>query len=344
MDDSQLHDRIKIVSISTVLEFKFELVQGDTIRKIMIETRTHCNLRESALELTDRGCLGYYQDDITISLSCIGKKGDGSEAAKLLSPITICNSKDKTRIECDTYAKSESCARQKSSEVTGQVTVNFLHMATFGGTIQGGRNQTNTSQDSTSHASTSHVTIANCVSGYVLNRYEQQASWKCNFLSGHNVVDYVKQGDDGAYKRFKSSGIFNTFVSLWGNLDDKHEACPFEFKTKRDIISIQDEIKRQPIQAIQDHAQTPAFVSTPEPKPQHSWCFWSKKRTLAASQDFPVPEISTCFLFFLSFLHSLDFFFLPFFLLFFSSYLSSLFLPSFFLLSFFRSSSSFSTM
>jgi hypothetical protein len=76
---------------------------------------------------------------------------------------------------------------------------------------------------------------------------------------------------------------------VWGNLDDEHEACPYEFKTKRDIISIQDEIKRQP---IQDHAQTPAFVPTPEPKLQHSWCFRSKKQTRAASQDFPVPEIS----------------------------------------------------
>jgi hypothetical protein len=184
MADSQLHDRIKTASISTVLEFKFELLQGDTIRKITIETHTHCNLGESAPESTDRGYIGYYQDDITISLSCTGKKGDGSEAAELLSPVTVHNSKDKTRIESDTYGKSESCARQKSGQITGQVTVNPLHMATFGGTIQGGRNQTNTSQDSTSHASTSQVTIANCVSGYVLNHYEQQASWKCNFLSG----------------------------------------------------------------------------------------------------------------------------------------------------------------
>jgi hypothetical protein len=94
-------------------------------------------------------------------------------------------------------------------------------------------------------------------------------------------LNYVKQGDDGTYKRLKSSGIFNTFwpsiVSLWGNLDDQYEACPYEFKTKRDIISIQDEIKRASIQAIQDHAQTPAFVPTPKPKLQHSWRFWSKK-------------------------------------------------------------------
>jgi hypothetical protein len=104
-------------------------------------------------------------------------------------------------------------------------------MVTLGGSIQGGRNWTNTLGDSTSHASTFEVTIANCVSGYVVNPMEQGASWECNFLSEHNVLDYVKQGDDGAYKRLKSSGILKTFwpfiVSLWGNLDDKHEACPF---------------------------------------------------------------------------------------------------------------------
>jgi hypothetical protein len=295
MAESQLDDRIKTPSIFAMLEFKVELLQGDTIRKITIETRTQCNLGDSAPESRDRGYLGYYQDDITISLSFTGKKNDGSAAANLLTPVTLPNSKDKERSECDTSGKSESCARQKSGQITGQVTVNPMHMVTLGGTIQGGRNQTNTLGDSTSHASTSEVTIANCVSGYVLNRVEQEASWKCNFLSEHNVLDYVKQGDDGAYKSLKSSGIFNTFwpfiVSLWGNFDDKHEACPYEFKTKRDIISIQDEIKHPSIQAIQDHVQTPAFVPTPEPKLQHSWCFWSKKQTLAASQDFPVPDI-----------------------------------------------------
>jgi len=295
MAESQLDFRIKTASISAVLEFKFELLQGDTIGKIRIETRTQCNLGDSAPESRDRGYLGYYQDDITISLSCTGKKSDGSEAARLLSPVAVPNSKDKKRSECDTYGKSESCARQKCGQNTGQVTVNPMHMVTLGGTIQGGGNQTNTLGDSRSHASTSEVTIANYVSGYVLNRMEQEASWECNFLSEHNVLEYVKQGDDGAYKRLKSSGIFNTFwpfiVSLWGNLDDKHEACPYEFKIKRDIISIQDEIKRRSIQAIQNHAQTPAFVPTPEPKRQHSWGFWSKKRTLAASQDFPVPDI-----------------------------------------------------
>jgi hypothetical protein len=297
MAESLLDDGIKTASIDPVLEFKFELLQGDTIRKITIETCTQCNLGDSPAESTHKGYLGYYQDDITISLSCTGKKGDGSKAAKLRSPVTVADFEDKKRIQCDTYGKSESCARQKSSQITGQLLVNPMHMVTIGGTIQRGRNQTNTLGDSTSHASTSEVTIANCVSGYVLNRYAQPASWKCNFSSGHNVLDYVKQGDDGVYKRLKSSGIFNTFwpsiVSLWVNLDDKDEVCPFEFKTKRDIISIQDEFKRRPIQAIQDHAQTPAFVPTPEPKLQLSWRFWSKKRTLAASQHFPIPEIST---------------------------------------------------
>jgi hypothetical protein len=59
--------RIKSASISPVLEFKFELLQGDTIRKITIETHTQCNLGDSAPESMDRGYLGYYQDDIRIS-------------------------------------------------------------------------------------------------------------------------------------------------------------------------------------------------------------------------------------------------------------------------------------
>ncbi|CAK9216215.1 unnamed protein product [Sphagnum troendelagicum] len=248
MVESQLDDRIKNASISPVLEFKFEL--HDTIRKITIETGTQCNLGDSALESRDKGYLGYYQDDITISLSCTGKKSDGSQAAQLLNQVTVRNSKDKKRIECDTYDKSESSAKQKSRQITGQVTINPGHMATLGVTFQGGQNRTNTLGDSTSHASTSEVTIANCVSGYKLNPMEQKASWKCNFLSEHNVSDYVQQGDDGAsYRRLKSSGIFNTF---W-----------------------------------------PFIVSLWEPKLRHYSPFRLKKPTLADSQDFPVPEIST---------------------------------------------------
>jgi hypothetical protein len=291
MAESQLDDRIKNASISAVLEFKFKLLQGDTIRKMTIKTHTHCNLGDSAPESRDRGYLGYYQDDITISLSCIGERSDGSAAAWLRSPLAFPNSKAEKWSESDTYGKSESSARPKCGQVTGEVTVNPMHMVTLAGTIQGSRNQKNTLGDSTSHASTSEVSIPNCVPGYVWNSSEREASWKCNFLSEHNVLDYVKQGDDGAYKRLKSSGIFNTLrpliVSLWGNLDDKHEACPYEFKTKRDIILIQDEIKRRSIQAIQDHAQTL------EPKLQHSCCFQWKKRIVAPSQDFPVPEITT---------------------------------------------------
>jgi hypothetical protein len=214
MAESQLDDRIKNASISAVLEFKFELLQGDTIRKMTIETRTHCNLGDSAPESRDRGYLGHYQDDITISLSCTGKKSDGSQAAWLLRPVAVRNSKDITRIECDTYVKSESSARPKSGQITGQITVNPMHMVTLAGTIQGGRNQTNTLGDSTSHASMSQVSIPNCVPGYVWNSLDREASWKCNFLSEHNVLDYVKQGDDGAYKRLKSSGIFNSFWPL----------------------------------------------------------------------------------------------------------------------------------
>ncbi len=297
MDESQLDDRIKNASIYAILEFKFELLQHDTIRKITIKTHTHCNLANSEPKLRDRGYLGYYQNDITISLSCTGKKNDGSEAARLLESVEVPNSKDIKRSECDTYSKSESCAKQKSRQINGQATINPMNMGTFGCTIQGGRNQTNTLGDSTSHATTSEVTIANYVSGYVWNSSEQEASWKCNFSSQHKVLDDIKQGEDGAYERLKNSGIFHTLwpiiVSLWGNLDDKHEACPYEFKIERDIIPIQDEIKRRSIQAIQDHAQTSASVPTPKPKHQHSCCLWSKKQTLAALQDFPTPESST---------------------------------------------------
>jgi hypothetical protein len=222
---SQLDDWIKDASISPVLEFKFELLQGDTIRKMTIETCTHCNLGDNAPESRDGGYLGYYQDDITISLSCIGERSDGSTAAWLRNPLAFPNSKAEKRSESDTYGKSESCAKQKCGQITREVTINPMHMVTLGGTIQGGRNQTNTFRDSTTHASTSEVTIANCVPGYVLNSSERETSWKCNFLSEHNVLDYVKQGDDGAYKRLKSSGIFSAFwpsiLSVWGNLNDQ---------------------------------------------------------------------------------------------------------------------------
>jgi hypothetical protein len=159
-----------------VLEFKFELLKGDTIKKMTIETCTHYNLGDSAPKSRDGGYLGYYQDDITISLSCIGERSDGSAAAWLQSPLTFPNSKAEKWSESNTYGKSESCAKQKCGQIIGEVTVNPMHMVTLGGTIQGGRNQTNTFKDSTTHASTFEVTIANCVPGYVLNSSERETS------------------------------------------------------------------------------------------------------------------------------------------------------------------------
>ncbi len=103
MAHSQLDHQIKDASISVVLEFKFELFQGDTIKKMTIETCTHCNLGDSAPESRDGGYLGYYQDDITISLSCIGERSDGSAVAWLRSPLAFPNSKAKKWSEFDTW-------------------------------------------------------------------------------------------------------------------------------------------------------------------------------------------------------------------------------------------------
>ncbi len=47
------------------------------------------------------------------------------------------NSKTEKWSESDTYGKSESCAKQKCGQITGEVTVNLMHMVTLGGTIQG---------------------------------------------------------------------------------------------------------------------------------------------------------------------------------------------------------------
>lgn len=61
------NNRINDATIDPSLVFRFEL--GD-IRKLTITTETQCNLGKSAPDHYDGEYLGYYQDNIKISLSC----------------------------------------------------------------------------------------------------------------------------------------------------------------------------------------------------------------------------------------------------------------------------------
>jgi hypothetical protein len=60
-------NEIDFAAINPSLVFQFEL---RNIRKLISTTKTQCNLGKSAPEHYDGNYLGYYQDNINISLSC----------------------------------------------------------------------------------------------------------------------------------------------------------------------------------------------------------------------------------------------------------------------------------
>jgi hypothetical protein len=67
-----LDNEINTVAINPSLVFQFEL--GNT-RKLTITTKKQCNLGKSAPEHYDGNYLGYYQDNIIISFSCVETNG-----------------------------------------------------------------------------------------------------------------------------------------------------------------------------------------------------------------------------------------------------------------------------
>jgi hypothetical protein len=214
-------------SIAPILQFEFQVIGKD--KKITTTLRTECNLGEDGGPHLNPPDLGYFQDDITISLTC--KK----DRAALLSSARVENIVDVRRTI--TNIKSSSSTRECSGQMAGPL-LNLIGVqgeGSYGGTNE--KSDSSAIEISTKQLSSFHV-----------GQKKIPGSLVFNFVYPEEVEGRIADAHHGP-RELITLGIGETFESTiigeWDNFyQDPHDPtcrkCPYSFKIKRHITSIGD--------------------------------------------------------------------------------------------------------
>jgi len=217
--------RIKGAAITPWLKFKFEILGGE--RKITTTTQTACDLGGGQLQLHEDWNLGYYHDNITISLTCVDRQ------AVRVSPGTVVAMDVMKRTMTETFTGSTSRANQVSNQTSVQVQ---MPVAPIGIQAQGTLDVTDTIADSRALA----VTIESSdtqFAGFNVNQTGCAGSLAFNFLYPEEIVHVMARGQ----RQFINAGIskilWPSIIGKWIPLD-REEARFYSFETYRNIYSI----------------------------------------------------------------------------------------------------------
>ncbi len=222
---AQPDSRIKGATIAPWLKFKFEILGGE--RKITTTTETACDLGGGQLQLHEDWNLGYYHDNITISLAC-----EDPQAVRV-SPGTVVAMDVMKRTMTDTFTGSTSRANQVSSQASVQVQ---MPVVPIGIQAQGTLDVTDTIADSHGLAITTERSDTQ-FAGFYVNQIGRAGSVAFNFLYPEEIVDVRARGQ----RKFIHAGISKTLspsiIGEWIPLD-REEARFYSFKIYRNIYSI----------------------------------------------------------------------------------------------------------
>lgn len=250
-----LPERIKNAIVSPELIFKFEILDNHN-RLLTTTTSTMCSLGKGAAPTLNEGqYLGYYQDNITIDLSCIEENATKVLSRKVLKEGNNATTISKTRII------SNFVVHEFGLNCEVPFVPSWLQ-------FQGGFNVANKKEYNDSLANSIDVT-ANQVGGFDISDNTQESSLNHNFLFPrcNDVLNDLNQSKDGR-KRVINSAICQTFwpiiIGEWGRLND-NEACPYVFTANQNLISIQD-LKRSTQEGmelcyLEQHYEVPMFVN-----------------------------------------------------------------------------------
>ncbi|CAM6033567.1 unnamed protein product [Sphagnum compactum] len=219
----EIHDGHELykATIVPVLKFMFEVDGGH--RKITTTLILTCDLGEGGGPNVNPGNLGYFQDNITISLHC-----EMDRAATLLS----------RRVENVEIVKRTTTTNASSSYkwgCKGEILLPFLGIQ-----AGGGDGQTTERGSSFAH----EISVPQLSSFYVTSKC-RGSSLVYNFLYPEEVQARIADDKQGPRELITSEigGTFEpTIVGEWDGLDQSRK-CNYIFKTQRDIISI--EVLRQ---------------------------------------------------------------------------------------------------
>jgi hypothetical protein len=211
----QQDDPINEACIVPILRFEFEL-RGNH-KKITTTLRTQCNLGEGGGLNGTPSNLGYFQDNITISLTCEKARAATLSSSKVehvkVAKRTITNN------------NSTSLAREGS----GQVAVfGFQVGGSYGGTTETGY--------STAH----EMEIEWLGGGFCVHSRELAGSLAYNFSYPKEMKDIIADHRLGRTELLDlkiGDTVWPTIIGEWDALDMSRK-CKYNFKTRRDITSI----------------------------------------------------------------------------------------------------------
>jgi hypothetical protein len=186
--------RIKSATIAPRLKFKFEKL-GD-IRKITTTIVTQCNLGGGQLKYHEDLDLGYYHDNITISLTC-----EENLAARLLSRTMTSIELTKSSMT-ETFIGSRSITNQKSGQANVQVQIPLVGV---GMQVQGNLGMIDTFGDSCAIAATME-SLKTQFAGFLVNPNECPSSLIFNFLYHVEILEEIVKGR----RQFMHAGINKT--------------------------------------------------------------------------------------------------------------------------------------
>jgi hypothetical protein len=203
--------------IAPILRFEFELRGKD--RKITTTLATLCDLGKGGGLHGYTSNLGYFQDNITISLTC-GKARAANVSFSKVEDVKVVK-------RTITNNNSTSVAREGS----GQVAVPWSQVGgSCGGTTETGY--------STAH----EMEIQYLDGGFFVHLIRLPESLAYNFSYPQNIEDIIANRSNGRRKLLEfniGDTVRPTIIGKWDVLDMSRD-CRYNFETKRVITSIQD--------------------------------------------------------------------------------------------------------
>jgi hypothetical protein len=225
-----LRGRASPPSICPTLVFKFQW-KGEC-RTIDVEATTQCNFGKMQIGASKNG-LGFYQDNITISLDC----ADEEEDAATVTKRHVQNMENVKKTIVDTSTTIHYSTHQLGGEVELDTATLPLHLPLH---VRGKYNYAWTGGDNNlAHGNTQEMYFSQFDCFSVVD-HSIQSELRYNFQYPQEVLQDIALGD---FSKIKTEKTFQpTIVSNWENLNMNDES-PYIFSVERHIVS-KEHLKR----------------------------------------------------------------------------------------------------
>jgi hypothetical protein len=216
-------------SICPPLVFKFQ--RRGECRTIDVEAETRCNFGKMQIGVTKNG-LGFYQDNITISLDCIDEEEDAATVTK----AHVQNVENVKKTIVDTSATIHYSTHQVGGELELDATPLPHNLPLH---ARGKYNYAWTGGDNLAHGNTQEMYFSQ-LDCFFVDDHSIQSELRYNFRYPQEVLQDIALGDSSKIKTEKT--FRPTIVSNWVNLN-MNEQSPYIFSVERHIVS-KEHLKR----------------------------------------------------------------------------------------------------